>query len=60
MRILILTILSLWGVTTSQAREPEWWQFLGPHGTNRTGSDNLPLKWTDTEGIAWKTAMETL
>ena len=57
MRIPILTIFCLCCVTTSQGREPEWWQFLGPHGTNRTASDNLPLKWTDTEGIAWKTAI---
>ncbi|MDB4749610.1 PQQ-binding-like beta-propeller repeat protein [Rubripirellula sp.] len=57
MRSTFLIILTFLAVTALDASEPSWWQFLGPQGTGLASSSNLPLKWSDQEGIAWKTAI---
>ena len=40
------------GVTESRA---EWPQFRGPDGQGHALVKGLPLRWSETEGIAWKT-----
>ena len=35
----------------------EWPQFRGPGGQGATSEVNLPLVWSDTENIAWKTEL---
>ena len=32
-----------------------WPEFRGPHGDGRTDAKNLPLNWSDTQNVAWKT-----
>lgn len=34
-----------------------WNQFRGPGGDGQARSRSLPLEWSETEGIAWKTAI---
>ena len=53
----LLIVLTFWAVASVRAGEPSWWQFLGPQGTGLTGSGELPVNWTDEEGVAWKTAI---
>lgn len=42
---------------SEHAAGESWWQFLGPRGTSQADSSGLPLKWNETEGVAWKTAI---
>ena len=35
----------------------EWLQFRGPGGQGTTNEKNLPLTWSDTENVAWKTEL---
>jgi len=34
-----------------------WWQFLGPDGNGHSIATDLPVRWTDRENVAWKTAI---
>ena len=34
-----------------------WWQFRGPSGDGHTTSTGLPLKWSESENVSWKTAI---
>jgi hypothetical protein len=35
----------------------DWPQFRGPKGDGVSSETNLPTKWSDTEGVAWKTKL---
>lgn len=35
----------------------DWPQFRGPHADGRTAATNLPVKFGESEGIVWKTAI---
>jgi outer membrane protein assembly factor BamB len=35
----------------------EWPQFRGPQGDGRATSQRVPVKWSETEHVAWKTAI---
>jgi outer membrane protein assembly factor BamB len=50
---LIVTLAST--VCSSAALAENWPQFRGPGGQGRSSEVGLPLKWTDTENVAWKT-----
>jgi len=52
-RALGLGICLLWGVQPLPA--DEWTNFRGPNGQGRCGSTDLPVTWSEHEGIAWKT-----
>ncbi len=39
------------------AGETEWPQFRGPGGEGHSAAANVPIKWSATENIAWKTAV---
>jgi len=41
---------------TLEAQE-NWSQFRGPHGDGHASLAKLPVKWSETENIAWKTAI---
>ena len=34
-----------------------WWQFRGPSGDGHTTSTGLPLKWSESGNVSWKTAI---
>src|SRR5262245_55670883 len=40
------------GVSISAADWPQW---RGPHGTGATDERNLPVRWSATENVRWKT-----
>jgi outer membrane protein assembly factor BamB len=42
------------------AADDAWPQFRGPHGDGRADSGSLPLTWSETNNIAWKTAVHDL
>lgn len=41
--------------STAVSAEESWWQFLGPQGNGHASASNLPVQWTDSDNIAWKT-----
>lgn len=51
-----LPLLMLLAVTTL-ADIRNWPEFCGPDGSGRSPSKHLPLRWTETEGVAWKTPL---
>ena len=59
-RLFIATVVS-WLATLATpglhgATLEEWPQFRGPDGQGHTAAANLPLKWSETENVAWKAA----
>lgn len=44
-------------VSSSPAAEAEWPQFRGPDGQGHAQATNLPLEWSETKNIAWKTPL---
>lgn len=51
----ILLFLNL--VLTISARAENWTEFRGPSGDGHTTAKNLPVKWSQTENVTWKTAL---
>lgn len=45
------------GAGAAEAGDPGWTQFRGPQGTGQGVATGLPLTWSDTENVAWKTAV---
>ncbi len=41
--------------STQAASAAPWNQFRGPNGDGLSDATNLPVKWSETENIAWKT-----
>jgi outer membrane protein assembly factor BamB len=37
-----------------------WPQFRGPHGNGHADARGLPLRWSESENVAWKTAIHDL
>ena len=35
----------------------EWPQFRGPHGDGHSTAQRVPVKWSESEHVAWKTAI---
>ncbi len=50
---LIVTALSLLAV--ARAQDANWPQFRGPRGDGTTTGGALPLTWSETKNVAWKT-----
>jgi len=44
-------------IGTSTAFAENWPQFRGPTGQGQSSEKNLPLKWSTTENVAWKTEL---
>jgi hypothetical protein len=54
---LFALFLLLAGVVQSQTGTQNWPQFRGPNTQGHSAETNLPLKWSATENIAWKTEL---
>ena len=46
-------------VGVAQPASPEWTEFRGPRGDGH-GPATLPVRWSDTENVVWKTPVEGL
>ena len=44
-------------LTVTVARAENWPQFRGPTGQGHSGETGLPLHWSDTDNVAWKTEL---
>jgi outer membrane protein assembly factor BamB len=56
-RIPIFTILSAVLALQTVNAADTWPQFRGPSGDGITDAKNLPLTWSDTDSVKWKTAV---
>jgi outer membrane protein assembly factor BamB len=45
------------GLIFGQSAQADWPQFRGPEGDGHSGARGLPLTWSETEHVAWKTAI---
>ncbi|MBL9164589.1 MAG: PQQ-binding-like beta-propeller repeat protein [Planctomycetaceae bacterium] len=54
---LVATCAQSADVASSTPVEGDWTQFRGPGGQGDVGHVVLPLRWSETEGIKWKTAL---
>lgn len=54
MRQLIAGLIGL-ACLVSPLSAAEWGQFRGPDGQGRIDAKNLPVKWSETENVIWKT-----
>ncbi len=55
---LVLSIVGLaWSLAFSVACAENWPQWRGPHGDGTSQETALPLRWDETHGVAWKTAI---
>ena len=52
-----LSPLRLFAACKGARGEDVWPQFRGPDGQGRTAEAKLPLAWSETEGIKWKTPL---
>jgi outer membrane protein assembly factor BamB len=55
-RIPLFTAVLWWLAVPCLPAEP-WNQFRGAHGDGQAGSAALPLEWSETRNITWKTAI---
>ncbi|MFW6170562.1 MAG: PQQ-binding-like beta-propeller repeat protein [Planctomycetota bacterium] len=53
---LIAVILLLLGIMSASGAD-RWPQFRGPNGDGHAGNADVPLQWSETENIAWKTSI---
>jgi len=54
---LILILFSLTGGAVSAAEAGEWPQFRGPTGQGISHATNVPLHWSATSNVVWKTGI---
>ena len=45
------------GLATQTALADDWPQFRGPDSLGISQAKNLPVTWSDTENLIWKTAL---
>jgi outer membrane protein assembly factor BamB len=58
MRVLLsLLILISVVFSSSLLAEEHWSQFRGPAGDGHVRAGNLPLKWSETQNVVWKTSI---
>jgi outer membrane protein assembly factor BamB len=53
----LLVFLTLGGLSLSNAVAADWTRFRGPNGTGIVTDAGVPVQWTETDGILWKTAI---
>jgi outer membrane protein assembly factor BamB len=53
----LVAVLLVSALPAFAAVDDEWPQFRGPDGQGHSSAPSLPLKWSETENIAWKTAI---
>lgn len=44
-------------VAGASSADEAWWQFRGPTGEGHACAKHLPLTWSETQNVAWKTAI---
>src|SRR4051794_32189761 len=55
-RFAVVVLIALAQLSASAfAEEANWPQFRGPNGDGKTAAVGLPLTWSETENIRWKT-----
>ncbi len=59
MRLLPLRLLSLLtlSVSTIAFADHPWPEFRGPDGNGLASADGVPLRWSETENVSWKTPL---
>ena len=59
MRATLQTVMltGLWLATSALADAEDWPRFRGPNGQGVSGEVNLPVHWSATESVTWKTAI---
>lgn len=57
LRTYYLLVAFLAVAASSFAGEP-WPEFRGPHGDGHSAAKNLPLEWSESKNIVWKTRIE--
>ena len=45
-------------VVPAAATAEDWPQFRGPGGEGHAAATGLPLRWSETENVAWKVPIE--
>jgi len=55
MQRLCFTLLGLGLAAGARTDDANWPQFRGPRGDGTTVATNVPLTWSETENVAWKT-----
>ncbi len=58
MRFQVAILSALTFILSTTATRADWPQFRGPGGQSHGEAEGLPLKWSETENVAWKTAVE--
>jgi outer membrane protein assembly factor BamB len=58
MRLHFNTLLLLPLLACATVASDDWPQFRGPDGQGHSGATGLPLDWSETENVAWKTPVE--
>lgn len=58
LRIGVSTLVAVWlALATGRADAENWNQFRGPHGDGQAGAAALPVHWSETQNVVWKTAI---
>lgn len=57
MRNLIQILFLLALTSTVTLAQDDWREFRGPNGTGHSASMNLPVSWSETNNVKWKTAI---
>jgi len=53
----VIGFISLTVLINAALAAGEWPQFRGPTGDGHSAAQGVPLKWSETENVAWKTAI---
>ncbi|QDU97934.1 PQQ-binding-like beta-propeller repeat protein [Lignipirellula cremea] len=54
----LVLLLAAFAPSLAFADDAAWPQFRGPDGQGRAEATNLPLTWSETENVVWKTPLE--
>lgn len=57
MRQIPISCLAVLGSVTLTASGHPWPQFRGPDGNGVASADGVPVRWSETENLAWKTPL---
>jgi outer membrane protein assembly factor BamB len=60
MRRLAIALLLVTGCANAAAAQEDWPQFRGPDGQGHSAAQSLPIEWSETKNVAWKTAIPGL
>jgi outer membrane protein assembly factor BamB len=56
-RVLVACLL---GLASAQALAEEWPEFRGPTGQGHSSDTNLPIEWSESKNVRWKTSVPGL